>query len=111
MTVIEDALGRLAAWWAGLKTYKQNNGLPAQGTVAGALTILERLQSDYTLNMDAHLAEGGAQIIGLGRARTSRILAAYGEKRPFLEEGGRTNRGTVTNMRVLLAALEPLHLE
>jgi hypothetical protein len=98
-------------WWDALPTYRQNNGLPAQGTLAGALVVLDRLQSDYSLDMEAHTAEGGAQIIGLGRTRTSQILARFGESRPFLEEGGRTNRGTPRNIRSLLDALASLNLD
>jgi hypothetical protein len=111
MTNREQALHILRDWWDALPTYKQNNGLPAQGTLAGALVVLDRLQSDYSLDMEAHTAEGGAQIIGLGRTRTSEILARFGETRPFLEEGGRTNRGTRRNIRTLLEALAPLDLD
>jgi hypothetical protein len=107
----EQAQHILRNWWKTLPTYKQNNGLPARATLAGALVVLDRLQSDYSLDMEAHTAEGGAQIIGLGKRRTSKILARFGETRPFLEEGGRTNRGTRKNIRALLEALASLGLD
>lgn len=107
----QQALQVLGDWWNALPTYKQNNGLPAQGTLASALVVLDRLQSDYSLDIDAHTAEGGAQIIGLGRRRTSEILARFGETRAFLEEGGRTNRGSRKPIRAILEALASLKLD
>jgi len=44
---------------------------------------------------------------GVGVARVTRILAAHGETRPFLKEGGRTNRGgpgAIESMLRVLAA-------
>ncbi len=111
MTKAEQALGVLQEWWDVLPTYKQNNDLPARATLAGALVVLDRLMSDYSLDMGSHTAKGGAQITGLGRSRTSKILKSFGEERPFLEEGGRTNRGTPANIRQLLDALAPLKLD
>jgi len=111
MTKAEQVLSILQEWWDALPTYKQNNGLPARATLAGALVVLDRLQRDYSLNMESHTAKGGAQIIGLGRSRTSKILECFGEERSFLEEGGRTNRGTPTNLRQLLDSLVPLKLD
>jgi hypothetical protein len=111
MTYTDQALHILCDWWDALPTYKQNSGLPAQGTLAGALVVLDRLQSAYSLDLEAHTAEGGAQIAGLGRSKTTEILARFGENRPFLEEGGRTNRGTPKNIRALLEALAPLKLD
>lgn len=107
----KQALRVLCDWWDGLPTYKQNNGLPAQGTLASALVVLDRLQSNYSLDIEMHTAEGGVQIIGLGRRRTSEILARFGETRSFLEEGGRTNRGSRKPVRVLLEALMSLNLD
>ncbi len=111
MTNTKQVLDVLRDWWKALPIIKQNNGLPARATLAGALVVLDRLQSNYLLDLEAHTAKGGAQIAGLGRSKTSGILARFGENRPFLEEGGRTNRGTPTNIRALLEALEPLHLD
>lgn len=110
MTTTTQATERLSQWWDALPTYAKNNGLPALGTLASALVVLDRLQDNYVLDIQAHIAQGGAQIIGLGRRRTSIILARFGETRRFLEEGGRTNRGTRKNMESLLATLDALQL-
>ena len=111
MTKTEQAMNILRKWWDALPTYSQNNGLPARATLAGALVVLDRLQKSYALDMDAHTAKGGAQITGLGRGQTSKILERFGEERTFLQEGGRTNRGTRGNISPLLDALAPLALD
>ncbi len=110
MTRLNEAISVLSDWWDSLPTYRQKNGLPAQGTLASALVVLEHLQSNYSLNLSAHMAPGGAQIAGLSGTQVQRILARFGEARPFLREGGRTNRGNPAPVRLLLASLDNLQL-
>lgn len=111
MTNTEQALHVLHNWWDALPTYKQNNDLPAQGSLAGALVVLDRLQCSYSLALEDHIADGGAQIIGLGRSKIAQILARFGRKPLFLKECGRTNMGIPSHMRALLNTLAPLHLD
>src|SRR5687767_6884869 len=80
-----------AEWYAGLRLYA--GGFPARGTIGGALVVLERLKVACDLNIDAHTAQGGAQIAGASGAAVTTLLERFGEMRPFLSEGGRTNRG------------------
>ena len=107
MTTEEQALERLAQWWAGLTTY---NGLPAQGTLGGALIVLERLQSHFVLDIREHTTNSGTQISGQSGASAAKILKRYGEERKFLSEGGRTSRGAPPSVGELLGLLEPLQL-
>jgi len=79
-------------WYNSLKKVKANNG-PANGSIATALVVLNRLKEDYTLDFIAHIADGGMQIKGASGAAVAAILKAFGEERPFAKEGGRTNRG------------------
>ena len=111
MTTSEQALQRLALWWDALPVYRQNNSLPAQGTLAGALVVLDRLQHSYSLALEHHTAAGGVQIIGLGRPKTSQILVRFGKAPLFLKECGRTNMGIRSQLRLLLDALAPLELD
>jgi len=111
MTESEQVLQRLAQWWDALPTYKQNNGLPAQGTLAGALVVLDRLQRDYSLALENHVAVGGVQIVGLGRSKTAQILARFDRNPLFLKECGRTNMGMASQMRALFNTLALLNLD
>jgi hypothetical protein len=99
-------------WWDSLAPVKQNNNLPAKGTVAGALVVLERLKNQYVLDINQHRSSRGqSQIIGLGKASVRKILERFGEMRTFLEEGGRTNRGLAGDLARLLDALKPARLD
>ncbi|PKO23927.1 MAG: hypothetical protein CVU38_01535 [Chloroflexi bacterium HGW-Chloroflexi-1] len=105
MTSIEQALHILRNWWDALPTYKQNNNLPARGTLAGALVVLERLQESCDLDISNHTVAGGVQIKGTSGQAVRKLLARYGETRPFLAEGGRTNMGLRADIKALLNQL------
>jgi hypothetical protein len=89
-------------WYASRRRY---GGLPAKGTMAGALVVLDRLKETFDLRIEAHRAGGGAQISGASGAAVRKILERFGETRPFLAEGGRTNRGLPGDIQAMLAAL------
>ena len=97
-------------WYNALKVVKANNG-PANGSIATALVVLNRLQEDYNLNFSAHVADGGMQIKGASGAAVAAILKKFGEERPFAKEGGRTNRGGPSEVKSLLVMLEGLKLD
>src|SRR6266850_1770794 len=98
------------AWYDSLPNYRDN--IPARGTLAGALAVLDRLKKHYVLDIDAHTAtKGQSQIAGVGKGTLSRILKEFGEERPFLSEGGRTNRGLRGSIQSLLKALENAGLQ
>lgn len=106
-----DPLTVVQGWFRQLPIYSHTDGLPARGSVAAGLVILERLKSDYVLEIDAHRAKGGAQLQGLTPSAVSRIQERFGETRPLLKEGGRTNRGTPLAAESLLNALVPMQLD
>ena len=95
----------LAAVEAWCDALPRIGGGPAKGSLAVGLVILERLKTSFELNIDSHMAEGGAQIQGASGAAVRRILESFGETRPFAGEGGRTNRGTPKVASALLAAI------
>ena len=86
-------------------------GRTAKGTIAGSLVVLERLKKDYTLEIDAHTAAGGSQVIGAGGSSVRKILERFGETRPFLSEGGRTNRGLRGKIKEMLDLLGEFQLD
>jgi hypothetical protein len=97
-------------WYNSLKVVKANIG-PPNGSIATALIVLNRLQEDYNLEFHSHVAAGGMQIKGASGAAVSAILKAFGEERPFAKEGGRTNRGGPSEIKLLLEMLKKLELE
>lgn len=111
MTKQELTLQLIASWWEALTPVRQNNNLPAKGTVSGALVVVERLQNEYILDINHHRTRGQAQIAGAGKAATRKILAKFGENRPFSEEGGRTNRGLAGDIANLLDFLKKAELD
>lgn len=104
-----DFIDALEHWWNNdLKKYR---GMQAKGTVAGALIVFERLSKNFSLRLEDHLALGKAQIKGVSGVKVQAILRRFGENRPFLSEGGRTNRGLAGDIDSLLTALGRLNLE
>lgn len=97
-------------WYKSLNIVKANNG-PANGTIAAALVVLNRLLTDYNLNFDSHVAKGGMQIKGASGTAVAAILKSFDEERPFAKEGGRTNRGGPSEIKKLLKTLKTLKYE
>jgi hypothetical protein len=110
MTVEEKALKAFKDWFTSLKSHSSSGG-PAKGTIAAGLVVLDRLKSDFVLDLEAHRAPGGSQIRGASGQAVKRILETYGETRPFAKEGGRTNRGGPGDIRKMLEAIESARLE
>lgn len=103
MLTKKTVLELFEAWYDGLKLYA--GGFPARGTIGGALVVLEQMKESFDLNIDAYTAGGGSQIKGASGAAVGRILESFDETRPFLSEGGRTNRGLrgdIKNMLVMI---------
>jgi len=110
LTYEQKILRAFNNWLGGLRL--QPNGFPARGTIAAALVVLERLQEKLDLRLEAHRAKDGqSQIEGLSRSSVARILERYGERRPFLKEGGRTNRGAPGDIGRMLRGLETADIE
>jgi hypothetical protein len=99
-----------AEWYRALPG-RYGGTIPAKGSLGGALVVLDRLQLNFDLSIDSHTAKGGSQISGAGGAAVRAILERFGETRPFLEEGGRTNRGLRGDIKRLLDAFATAGLE
>ncbi len=95
-------------WYDGLKRYA--NKFPARGTISGALVVLERLKTSFDLDIESYTAKGGSQIKGASGEAIKRILADFGETKPFVSEGGRTNRGLRGDIKNLLDTIDVLGL-
>ena len=64
-----------------------------QFNLCAALVVLEHVRRTYPLRNDDYITQKG-QVRGLGGPSIARILARYGEYRPYLSEGGRTTRAS-----------------
>ncbi len=98
----------IAEWFDTLRLYKDN--WPARGTIAAALVVLEHLKTNFDLSLGTHRAKGGSQLRGVSGRAAARILARFGEQRPFLSEGGRTNRGGPGEIETMLVAVASMRL-
>lgn len=103
-------LAEFRNWYASLEYYKQNDG-PAIGTIAASLVVLNNLKEEFDIDLKSHLSPKGAQISGASGRAVAKILAEFGETRPFAKEGGRTNRGLLSEIQKLLVALKGMELE
>lgn len=110
MVLNERALEAFKEWFSKLRVHKASSG-PAKGTISAGLVVLERLKTAYHLDLQAHRAPGGSQIKGAGGQALKKILARFGETRPFTSEGGRTNRGGPGEILAMLQTLESLRLD
>jgi hypothetical protein len=107
---VKKSLELFESWYSHLPVHKASGG-PAKGTIAAALTVLEKLKEDYRPEIEAHTAQGGAQISGASGQAVKKILARFGETRPFAKEGGRTNRGGRGDIKKMLESLKKTKLE
>lgn len=103
MTPEQRAMVALQEWYQLAR--KKKSQFPPKGHITGALVVMDRLKSDFDLDIDSHTAPGGSQIKGAGRGGARRILESFGETRAFSHEGGRTNRGLRGGMKSLLEAI------
>ena len=102
MTAEERAKEAFVLWYENLPKF---SGFTIKGGIAGGLAVLDRLRHDFDLRIESHTAAGGTQIRGAGGAAIKRILESFGEGRPFVKEGGRTNRGLRGHIKAMLDAL------
>ena len=93
-------------WWESFSPRSRS-----RGNIAGGLVLLENLRGDFNLDINAHKAPGSDQLRNATRSNVQRILSRFGEERVLLKEGGRTNRGLVRNLTLLLDALSATSIE
>lgn len=111
MSIEEQARQTITGWFGTLEPDRRYAPLPPRGAVAAALVVLERLKQQFDLDADAHVTTGRGQIAGMGVGALRRVLAAHGEERSFLREGGRTNRGNHALVASLLEAVRAANLD
>jgi len=107
----DSALQIFKKWYGELQVHKTTGG-PARGTISAALVIIDRLKENFSLDLDSYRTKKGqSQLTGINAAAASSILKRYGELRPFLKEGGRTNRGLAGDIGRMLNSISEMRLE
>jgi hypothetical protein len=77
-----------------------------KGPLSVAIVVTENARkSGLPLDPEALLTDRGGQVLGLGKFAVQAILARYGITRVLANEGGRTSRGSIENMREYVALL------
>ncbi|MHC1790055.1 DUF4928 family protein [Solidesulfovibrio sp.] len=93
-----------------LADYRRVRRFVGKGQLAVALHVTRQgLRRGLPLSPDALVTEGTGQVAGLSKSAVQAILADYGITRVLAEEGGRTSRGSLGNMRDYLTFLNELH--
>lgn len=93
-----------------LAEYAKANSIRGKGPLSVVLT-LNRMAADipFPIDPDTLVTDRGGQVKGLGKAAVQNILKEHGIDRVLSEEGGRTSRGSMQNMRSYVAFLNDLH--
>lgn len=92
-----------------LAAFAKEKRMNGKGPLCVALVVTRHALRDG-LPLDAHkmLTDAGGQVSGLGRANVQAILKEHGIDRVLAEEGGRTSRGSIGNMRAYVDLLNAL---
>lgn len=86
--------------------------LNEQGPLCVALVVTQYAKDPgLPLDPDALITKSGGQVKGLGKSAVQKVLKRHGIERIFAEEGGRTSRGSIGNMREYVAFLNTLQEE
>ncbi len=96
---------------AELEAYKTRSHLTGKGQIA-TMIFASRLARKSGLPFDVEkgiTTEGEGQVKGLGKGSVQAVLADYKIGRVLAEEGGRTSRGSLGNIRGFLNFLNDLH--
>lgn len=95
-----------------LAEFAKRNRFTTKGPLCVALVVTRRaVEFGFPLVPDELLTESGGQVAGLGKAAVQAILEDHGITRVLAEEGGRTSRGSVGNMRAYAELLNLLNIE
>lgn len=105
-----DYREEIERWIESLPNKRRPQGEPIRGSIAAWIIVLEHLRNAWVLDIQEYLAEGGAQIRGVNPSAVHAVLSRYGETRPFLKEGGRTNRGAPGDTKLMIEFLRSLRI-
>jgi Domain of unknown function (DUF4928) len=93
-----------------LQAFTRNRKFNRKGPLSVALVVTQHAHNmGLPLDSEKLLTEGGGQVLGLGKSAVQAILYRHGIERVLAAEGGRTSRGSISNMREYVALLNRIH--
>lgn len=93
-----------------LEVFAKEGGIRGKGPLAVVLVINEHAKKmELPLKAESLLTGQGGQVLGLGKSSVQAILKRHKITRVLAEEGGRTSRGSIANMRAYVAMLNEEH--
>jgi hypothetical protein len=91
---------------AALHAFNRERKFGRKGPLCVALVITQHARKmGLPLDPDKLLTEAGGQVLGLGKGAVQAVLNRHGINRVLAAEGGRTSRGSISNMREYVAFL------
>lgn len=91
-----------------LQDFNKERKFTRKGPLCVALVITQHAREGLPLNPNKLLTQAGGQVLGLGRSAVQAVLERHGITRVLAAEGGRTSRGSISNMREYTAFLNNL---
>jgi Domain of unknown function (DUF4928) len=93
-----------------LQAFTKDRKFSRKGPLSVALVVTEHARNmGLPLDPEKLLTEGGGQVLGLGKSAVQAILHRHEIERVLAAEGGRTSRGSISNMREYVALLIRIH--
>lgn len=93
-----------------LQDFAAAKAFKGKGALSVALVVTRHAQkTGLPLDAETLMTDKGGQVMGLGRGAVQAILQQHGIGRVLAAEGGRTSRGSLSNMRAYVAFLNHLH--
>ena len=93
-----------------LQEFTKDRKFNRKGPLSVALVVTQQARNmGLPLDSEKLLTEGGGQVLGLGKSAVQAILHRHGIERVLAAEGGRTSRGSISNMRECVALLNRIH--
>ncbi|WP_310680447.1 DUF4928 family protein, partial [Burkholderia multivorans] len=89
-----------------LHAFNKERKFGRKGPLCVALVITQHARKmGLPLDPEKLLTEAGGQVLGLGKGAVQTVLNRHGIDRVLAAEGGRTSRGSISNMREYVAFL------
>lgn len=89
-----------------LKAFVKANGFKGKGALSIGIIVTEKAKAlTFPLDPDTFLTGKGGQVSGAGGPPTQAVLTRHGLTRKLSGEGGRTNRGSLDQMRAYVKFL------
>jgi hypothetical protein len=93
-----------------MQTFTKDRKFDRKGPLSVALVVTQHARNmGLPLDPEKLLTEGGGQVLGLGKSAVQAILHRHEIERVLAAEGGRTSRGSISNMREYVALLNRIH--